>query len=104
MLGDALLTFRRTRRVPASDLLREALNVALVGDQSVLRTPTRPLSPGSRVLETGELRTLQRLLLDEEPLTFIPLSSTTPFQNDSPKRGRLLGSPGHGCVPGGKKL
>jgi len=65
-----------------------------------------PLTPPHANLGVGQallLGLLQRLLLDQQPLSFVPLASLAPLEHHRRQRRVLSGTPRHGRIACGQK-
>jgi hypothetical protein len=104
MLGDGALPPSRALRIASSHFLSKSLHVLAIRRLSLLCPPTRSLLAHRRIRDASGLGSFKGLGFDQKALAFIATSGSAPFQNDSPKNGCLLGTPGERGISRREKL
>ena len=104
VLGDRALPSGRTRRIAASDFLREPIHILAISNLRRLRAHLRSGCTRWCIRDAGSLSGFDGSLLDQKALAFIATPGSAPLQYNSPKGRRLLGPPGEGGISGWQKL
>jgi hypothetical protein len=104
MLGNRTLPSSRTRRISASDLLRELIHVLAISNLRRLRARMRPGGTCWCIGDAGSLSRFESIFLDQKALAFIATPRSAPLQYDSPKSRRLLGTPRESGISSWEKL
>ncbi len=93
----------RASRVEFPHADRKPGNVFVVELCSIFGLPLAPPRADLSVGQALPLGLLQRLILDQQPLPFVPFASLAPFEHDRRQSRVLSGPPRHGRVAGGQK-
>ena len=94
MLSDGALPPSRALRIASSHFLSKSLHALAIRRLSLLCPPTRSLLADRRIRDASGLGGFKGLGFDQKALAFIATSGSAPFQDDGPKNGCLLGTPG----------
>jgi hypothetical protein len=104
VLGNRALPSSRTRRISASDFLRELLHVLAISNLRRLRARMRSGGTCWCIRAAASLSRFESILLDQKALAFIATPGSAPLQYNSPKGRRLLGTPREGGISSWEKL
>jgi hypothetical protein len=103
MLGDLLRPTGRAARVKQPDALGEPRHEFGVLFGAAFRFAVAVPCPCLGIVQALGFGALERLLLDQESLTFVPLARAAPLQDDGRERGVLAGTACQGGIAGRKK-